>query len=457
MEVFMAGEQKKLTLWEKVAYAFGDCGVTVYVGLSGLATAYYTDTVHIAALAIGTMMLVTRIFDGITDLIMGSIVDKTRSRWGKARPWLLWTAPFFAIGMVALFAIPESFYGKNSALVYAYISYILFACFIYTANSLPYQALLARMTLDVQDRASAVSIRGILGNICSQGVTAITAILVARNLGWRMIASIFAVISFVFFILCFLGCKEHVGEAADSSGPAKAEKIPLSKSLPSLLKNPYFFLELLAMLLSYLYINGQNTVLYYYCRWILGNIAFVSTLSIITMVSNILGSLVFPYFTKKTGKRTCMFISCITIIVGSLMVAFWGSNIALLSIATFIRGLGWIWLWAGIFALPADIVDYGEWKTGVRAEGLISSCVSVGQKVGLGVGAVVGSAFLAAGGYDGAAATQSESALGWITFGYGYYPVICCVVIMIILIFLNVDKYMGQVEHDLKAKAAAGK
>lgn len=128
----------------------GDCGANVTVALcSTFLTAYYTDTVGIAAAAVGTMMLLARVFDGVTDIVMGAIVDKTKTRWGKARPWVLWTAPLMAIALILEFNVPGGLSG-NGKLVYAYLTYIFQNCIVYTANNLPFNALLSRMTLNVQ-------------------------------------------------------------------------------------------------------------------------------------------------------------------------------------------------------------------------------------------------------------------------------------------------------------------
>ena len=148
-------KQRRLSFGEKVSYGFGGSAQNVYAALvSTFLTAYYTDTVGLAAMAVGTMMLFARIFDGVTDLAMGMIVDKTKSKYGKARPWILWTAPFMMIGLVLMFSAPAGL-SDNGKLIYAYLTYIFMNCIISTSSNLPFNALLARMTLDVQDRTSA--------------------------------------------------------------------------------------------------------------------------------------------------------------------------------------------------------------------------------------------------------------------------------------------------------------
>ena len=170
----------RLSIGEKVAYGFGDSAANVYVAMAGsFLTAFYTDSVGIAAAAVGTMMLLARIFDGVTDLIMGAVVDKTKSKYGKARPWVLWSAPLMMIGLILLFTVPTSL-SSGGKLAYAYVTYIFMNCLVYTANNLPYNALLSRMTLNVQDRATTASIRFVMTQFTTLIINAVTIPLVGR-------------------------------------------------------------------------------------------------------------------------------------------------------------------------------------------------------------------------------------------------------------------------------------
>ena len=239
-DILMSGRAKviqKLSWNEKFSYGLGDCGANVVVAMcSTFLTAYYTDTVGIAAAAVGTMMLLTRIFDGITDLIMGAIVDKTHTKWGKARPWILWTAPFMAIALVLVFNVPMGMSG-NGKLLYAYLTYIFQNCIVYTANNLPYNALLSRMTLDVQDRGSAASMRFVMTQITTLAINAVTAGVLA-TVGWFWLSVVYGFVAMIMFVISFMGTREHIGEELD--GMVKVENIPLSQALPALIKNKYF-------------------------------------------------------------------------------------------------------------------------------------------------------------------------------------------------------------------------
>lgn len=187
----------KLPLSEKICYGLGDCAANIYaVGIGGtFLTGYYTDTAGIAAAAIATMMLVLRVFDGITDLIMGGVVDKTKSRFGKARPWLLWTAPLMMIGMILLFMVPQNA-SASGKLLYAYVTYFFMSCIVYTANNLPYNALLARMTLNVQERATTASVRFIMNSVVTIIINAVTPLLVVK-IGFTPLAVVYGIIEMV--------------------------------------------------------------------------------------------------------------------------------------------------------------------------------------------------------------------------------------------------------------------
>ncbi len=443
--------EHRLSMGEKLSYGMGDCAANVYVAMaSTFLTAYYTDTVGLAAMAVGTMMLVARIFDGVTDLIMGAIVDKTSSKYGKARPWVIWTAPFMLIGLILLFSVPSGV-SDSGKLVYAYISYIFMNCIVYTANNLPYNALLSRMTLNVQDRATTASMRFVMTQVTTLIVNAVTATLVS-SLGWFWLSVIYGIVEVIMLVICFTGCKEHLDE--DTSGTVKVENVPLSTALPALLKNKYFFLQ--ALLFLFLYVNtvcvGATT--YYFCNIVLGNIGVITLTSMAQTIPAIIANFINPALVQRYGKRKVMIAGSILMIIGSIVVGAAGSNIPAVLFGIIIKGFGMGPIMSGVFAMTADVVDYGEWKTGVRSEGLVNSCTSFGMKVGIGLGSAVCTWILAFGGYDGAAAVQTESAVAAIRFSFGYFGAILAAVCLVIILLINIDKHIGQIQKDLQAKRA---
>jgi len=448
----MDGKSKRLSFGEKLAYGMGDCGANVYVAMaSTFLTGYYTDTVGLAAAAVGTMMLLARIFDGFTDLIMGALVDKTKSKYGKARPWVMWTAPLMAIGLVLLFAVPKSMYGTHSALVYAYVSYILLNCIVYTANNLPYNALLSRMTLDVHDRASTASMRFVMTQVTTFVINAITANLIGI-IGWTGCAIVFAVVEFIMLVWCFIGCKEHIGE--DETGIVKTEQVPLNKALPALLRNQYFYLQALLFLILYVGVVANGASTYYYASTVLGNITVITFLSLASTLPAVIANFVNPTLAVKYGKRKTMIVGTILMATGSIIIGLANSNLVFAIIGLIIKGFGMGPIMSGVFALTADVVDYGEWKTGVRSEGLVNSCTSFGMKVGIGLGSAVMAWILEFGGYDGLAATQTQTAVASIKFAYGYLGAVCAAACLVLILLINIDKNIVQIQKDLESKRA---
>lgn len=442
----MAGH---LPISEKICYGLGDCAANIYaVGLGGtFLTGYYTDTAGIAAAAIATMMLITRVFDGITDLIMGGIVDKTRSRFGKARPWLLWTAPLMMIGMILLFMVPQNA-SEGGKLLYAYLTYIFMSCIVYTANNLPYNALLARMTLDVQERAQTASIRFIMNSVVTIIINAITPVLVLK-IGFTNIAIVYGIIEMILLLICFFGCKEHVD--VDDTGKSNVENVPLKKALPAVLKNKYFYLQAAFFLVLYLGTVASGTLSYYYFKSVMGNLALLSIMSFAGVPTIIMNFFV-PHMVAKFGKRKLMIYGSIVTAIGSIIIGLANTSVPMLLFGTVVKGIGSAPILSGIFAMTADIVDYGEWKTGIRSEGLINSCTSFGMKVGIGLGSAVGTGLLAIGGYNGMADVQSAGALSAIKFGYGYLGAIVAAGCIIILLFMNIDKDLDRIQADLRAR-----
>lgn len=448
----MSEERRNLSFSEKFSYGLGDCGANIVVAAAGtFLTAYYTDTIGIAAAAIGTMMLLVRILDGATDLLMGALVDKTNTKWGKARPWVLWTAPLMCIGLILLFNVPTSI-TQNGQLIYIYITYIFAMCIVYTANNLPYNALLSRMTLDVQDRTSAASLRFVMTQITILIINAATATYLVK-IGWSKLSIIYGIIAMILCIICFIGTREHLGEN-EETGVVKVNSVPLKIALPALFKNVYFYLQGLLFLVLYIQIVSTGMMTFYFCNIVLNNIGLITFVTMATTIPAIIVNLLMPTLARRYGKRRLMIIGASLMTVGSLIIGAAGSNIPLVLTGLTIKGFGLGPIMSGIFATTADVVDYGEWKTGVRSEGLVNSCTSFGMKVGIGLGSAIGAWIISWGGYIGTAAVQTQSAINAIRFGFGYNGAILSFLCLIICIVMNIEKYLGQIQKDLMAKDA---
>lgn len=446
-------ENRRLSFAEKLSYGFGDCAANVYVAVAGtFLSAFYTDTVGIAVAAVGTMMLIARIFDGATDLVMGAVVDKTKSKYGKARPWVLWSAPFMCIGLILLFTVPMGL-GSGGKLAYAYITYIFMNCIVYTANNLPYNALLSRMTLNVQDRAGTASMRFVMTQATTLVVNAVTMPLVGK-IGWVWLAVVFGFVEMAMLLICFFGCKEHIGE--DGSEGVKAEPVPLKKALPGVLRNKYFYLQALSFLFLYIFVVASGMSTAFFCNVVLLDPNLIGVLSACQTIPAMIVNFINPSLVKRFGKRKMMMAGAVLMILGSCVIGLGNANLPVIMVGVALRGFGMGPIMSGIFAMTADVVDYGEWKTGIRSEGLVNSCTSFGMKVGIGLGSAVGSAILAVGGYlEGTAPMdQPASAIASIKFAFGYFGAIVSAIVLVLIVLMNIDKNIKEIQADLEKKHA---
>ena len=429
------GNRKKVPLLNKVAYGVGTGGGCVFNQIAAaFLLNYYTDTALIGAGAIATMFLVCRIFDGITDLMMGAVVDKTSTKWGKARPWLIASAPLTLIGIVLLMNVPMGL-GDSGKLVYAYVTYIFMNCIVYTIYGISNTALLPLMTHDSGESTMLATFSAVGNNLI--GLIAGSAITpLVLNFGWQVSSVVLGAVACVLILFSALINKEVDVEA---DGPSK-ETLPMSQQLPAVLKNKYFWLLLLigvfTLLMNANAIGGQI----FFCNEVLGNPMFMSALMVAGQLPGIFILFAMPAVSKRWSKQMFLLIGAVLLIVGFAITGFAGNNTTMIVVGTVIRSLGAGPLLSAVFALVPDVVEYGYWKYGVHSEGLISSAQSIGSKVGIGLGSALTGWILAAVGYM-PGTEASEAVVNAIRFDYTWLGAILGVVILIIVLMLNVEKY----------------
>lgn len=437
----------KIPMWKKICYGCGAGGGNVMSTLlAAFLLGYYTDTAGIAAAAIGTMFLLSRLLDGVTDLVMGGIVDKTRTKWGKARPWLVVSAPLMVIGIILILNVPQGV-GQAMKLVYAYITYIFLNCVVYTIFGIAHSALLARMTRDFKDRNTTSTISSICNNAVGLVVgTAITAL--QLNFGWGVTSVILGIAAGVLILIPGLTCDEM-----EDTGENKVKnEIPLKEQLPAVLKNKYFWLCLLIGAFTLLMNANAIAAQVYYCNVVLGDPMYMATLMSIGQLPGIIILFFMPYFSNKFSKRVFMSFGGILLIAGFCLIGIADTNRTLLLAGTILRSIGVGPMFAGIYAFIADAADYGEWKYGVRSEGLMASSQSIGSKIGIGLGSGVTAWILAFVGYDAAAAAQSATVVSGIRFTHGWLGAIFSVLLLLFVWMMDVEKYLPEIRKSQQQK-----
>lgn len=444
-------ENVKVPISEKLSYASGQGGSVVLSALlSSFIMSYYTDTVLISAAAIGTMFLIARVFDGISDVIIGALVDKTNTRFGKARPWILAAAPLMAIALVLMFCINTN-WSDSGKLIYAYITYIFANVIAYTIFNIAHFALLAKMTMDVQDRTNTTTVAMIVNNIVMMIVGGVFTPLVMK-FGWRNAAICMGVLSGVLIFVEFLGTRERV--AVEENTEAKADEIPLGEAVRSLFRNKYFILMLLLNLLILLMNANSIQAMIYYCNYVLGNPLYISALLSIGNIPSLVAMFLIPGLSKKFSKQKVMLGSAALLVVSFAILGLAGSNYYVIMAGVILKNVAVSPMFALPMAMTADIVDYNEYKTGFRSIGLINSGSSVGAKIGIGLGSAMTGFILAIAGYDGAAAVQTGTAISGIKFAFSWSGLILSVGILLVVLGLDIEKKLPEIQKALAERHA---
>lgn len=439
-------ENAKVPMWKKICYGCGAGGGNVMSTL--LATfllSYYTDTAMIGAAAIGTMFVICRLLDGVTDFAMGGIVDKTNTKLGKARPWLIVSAPLMFIGIILILNVPANL-GEAMKLVYAYVTYIFLNCIVYTIFGIAHTALLARITRDPKERNTT----SVVSSICNNAAGLVVGTMITwlqLNFGWTVTSVILGILAGVLILIPGLTVKETIGMT--DAGVKEENVLPMKQQLPAVLKNKYFYLALLVGAFTLLMNANAIGSQIYYCNVVMGEPMFMMQLMSLGQLPGIIVLFFMPYFSNKFSKRTFMAGGAVILILGFMILGFAGSNHTLLLLGTILRSIGAGPMFAGLYALCADVCDYGEWKTGIRSEGLISASQSIGSKIGIGFGSAITGWILAIVGYDQTVMEQSEAVMAGIKFDYSWLGVIISVILLICVLLLDVEKYLPEIRKTI--------
>lgn len=437
---------------EKFAFCLGDPGLTlVYALTTGLLIYFYTNVVGISAGIVGTIMLVSRLFDGVTDLIMGFIIDNTKSKYGKCRPWILRLTIPYGIAAVLLMTVPHS--SVTVQAIYIFVTYNLMNSVLYTGIGLPYSTLGSLITRDQDERTVITNVRMAFSTIASLIITALTLPLINRLGGdqraWIMVTAIYAVVAMLLLFNCFYQTRERVQVAQQEQ-----EKLPIMTGLKALVQNKYFFFSLAMLIVFTAYQILLSTDLAYYCQYVLGDNELMSPLSMAEKIPQLLCILCLLFMVKKFRKREMVLVGSAIGLIGSLVTLSHPESMTVLIIGAALRGIGIGPYYGVCFALMADTVEYGDWKTGIRIEGLLFSATTVAQKFGSGItSAVIGWAFSAAG-FDGTAAVQTASAVATIKGAFLYAPIVIWVLFLVLMAIYKLDKMYPQIIKELNEREA---
>lgn len=454
---------QRVSLRERFAYAGGDLAFNlVYVATGTYLMFFYTDVAGIPAATVGTIFLAARLLDGVWDLAVGALMEKFRSRFGKARPWLLYLALPYGVAATLLFTAPN--FDETGKVIYAFVTYTLSAVIIYTAMNLPYGVLNALMTRDQAERGLLNTFRMIAAYVGALIVASLTLPLVEATgggaRGWTLTFGIYGILAVALFFITFKFCKERVGEGAETPEASSLGKpqstFAISKGVRSVVTNKYW---LALTLFGVVFLTNYSLMgIYpYYAKYILGDEGLSSLLFTFRTLIELGGVLIAIPFIRRIGKRNISLAGCLAMVGGQLIIAATPSSLTVVLIGLGVAGLGVGAIFGVLFAMIADTIEYEEWRSGIRAEGLIYAGATLGQKLGGALGGVAVGWLLGFGGYieGGDDAQQPASALLQIEFIFIWLPLILTAAMVALLLFYRLDKEYPAILADLRAHELA--
>jgi glucuronide carrier protein len=410
--------------WSRyLGYAGGDAANNLTFSLaSAFLLIYYTDVADISASTAGTLFLIVRVWAGIADLIAGQVVDRTNTRWGKFRPYLVGASLPLLLLLVALFTIPGGL-SDGAKLAWAFASYALFNL-AYSFVNIPYGSLAASMTQDPDERARLSTARTMAASLTILVIAVVVSPQIAgggdlqRSLTTTTV--VFAVVGYALYLWCFATTKET---AVRDSTPTRF------RETVAMLRHNRPLVVLCGA--SLLFLTGQfalQTVAVFYARDVLGDADLYIVMTVVQTVGMIAAAAAVPAVAAAMGKKRAYLAAGLLTAAAGLGVAFAPASVPAAGIACFgILGFGLGLLNTLTFALQADTVDYGEWQSGVRAEGSSYAALSFTRKVGQAVGGAAAAYTLGIGGYLSGAADQTDGAVWSIRIAAGIVPAVAIV------------------------------
>lgn len=403
---------EKITLFEKISYGFGAIGYNAsFWWVSAFFAIYYTDTIAVPAGMVSLLLLVVRIWDAINDPLIGSIADRTKTRWGRYRPWLVAAGIGLPFSIIAMFSA-KAHWSISAKVVWMFLWYFIVEI-MSTCYDMPYSALHGAMSPKAKDRVSISSIRLAFSQIGTQitGVFGIILVIALSNAGglrtehgYTSAVALICLLTMPFALWTPIKCKERV------LPPPNQENIPLKGQFQTLLKNKPIWLVTFGMLAFGFIGYGRSSMMIYYCAYVAGNAAYMSIFSLVNMFGSLSGAIfIMPFLYSKIRNKgkvaglamlTCFALCVVIYFVPPCGIAFW--------IITFLTGASMGTFSSTQYSMLGDAVDYGEYKVGLRCDGFLSSFTSTAVKLGGAISPSLGLALIAKANYIPNAVQSAE-------------------------------------------------
>jgi GPH family glycoside/pentoside/hexuronide:cation symporter len=457
---------EKINIKEKVAYGFGDAASSMFWKIFSMYLLFfYTDVFGLAAAAVGTMFLVTKVWDSFFDPFVGIYSDRIDTKWGKFRPFLLWVAVPFAIIGVLTFYTPD--FANNGKLIYAYITYSLMMM-VYSLINVPYASLLGVMSLDGKERTTLASYRMVFAFAGSLIALWMIEPLVkyfgdgtlTSSQGWFYTIVVFGVMTTLLFWGCFAGTRERIK-------PIKKDQSTLKEDLNDLWKNKPWWILLGAGVATLLFNTIRDGGAIYYFKYYLAKtdqetfslfgmgtgMSYLTIYLVLGQAANIVGVVLATPLANKFGKKKTFFAAMLSAAVLSIIFYFLTKdNIMMILLLQFFISICAGCIFPLLWSMYADTADYSEWKQGRRATGLIFSASSMSQKLGWAFGGAATGWLLAYFGFQ-ANVVQTENAQTGIRLMLSILPAAGAIISMLfIFVYPLTEEKLSAITEELEQR-----
>ena len=455
------GVQKVMRMPDYLGDAAGQFSLNAISGLIGQLTYFYTDKVGVAAGAIATALLIVKILDAFTDIIMGYIVDHTAPGKEKYRPWILRMILPMALIMILMFTVPANV-SSPIQIAYLFITNFLFSAVIYTIICVPYQAIMVVRTNSQEERAKMGTWRAAAGYVSGM-IIAVMIIPITNMLGgdqkaWVIFSAALAVISALLLFVTWKTSREYPavdGQEIANAAEPEEENIPFGEALKNLFHNKYWVMALILAICSNIFYGLSNSSGTYYCKWIYGNDNLVGILGGVGLIPTIIGFVVTPIMIKTLGITKSLRVSFVIGIVGNILRIINPYNFVYNAVLGCFSTFANIPMMCLLGTVTAMSIDYNDYKYGKRMVGSSQAAASFGSKVGNGVGASMIGWCLAIAAYD-ATATVLTPAVKQAIFTFNIYaPLAMFVIMFIVSMKFDLEKKLPGIQKELEERKAA--
>ena len=461
---------ENVTAKEKwLGYLLGPAGALLLNAvLATYLNVYYTDVLKLTGVWGGAFLVVfpiiSKIIDAITNVAMGYIIDRTRTKEGKARPWLLLSAPLLAITGILLFTVPSG--SVTVQIIWIMVSYNLFYSFAYTIFNMSHNLMVPLSTRDTTQRGS-LSVFNQIATIMMSGilVALVFPMVIMPAIGadkskWIVLMSVLSILALPLTLLEYFFTKERV--TLENQGAEEAA-IPFRAQLKAIFTDRYMLIIYAYFLIYTFGTSIKNLSLVYFCNYVLGTYNDGITQTLISVIGGIpMGIGIFAVWplAKKFGKRNVTLVGFILYAIGSAVCWLFPTNMVIMLVGQFIKNIGGLPCSYVFMALFADVLDHVEWRSGIRCDGIAMSVYNIIAVAMVGICTGIFNGMLSKAGYvapsviDGVtvAAEQSAAVKGAITFGFVGLEVITGIVLAVLLAFLNVEKNIGKEQAEIKVR-----